>query len=92
MSVLLRFSSVPGMACPGMAHPAMDGTMGAFLEYQYLGHYEVVYVDYIDLATQQTLVAVPGGWYGMEDAQTRPGLTVPPPDQSWTPAYRWSPR
>ena len=90
MAFLLH-SSVPGLAVPGMAVPGLDGTSpGA--QYQYLGHVQAYYLDYLDVLTQKTLSAVPGGSYSMVPANSRAGLTIPPPDHSWNPpavfAYR----
>ena len=83
MAFLLH-SSVPGLAVPGLAVPGLDGT-SAGTQYQYLGHVQAYYLDYLDVLTQKTLSAVPGGSYSMVPVNSRAGLTVPPPDHSWNP-------
>jgi len=82
MSGWLARSSVPGMSVPGMAVPGLDGTSGGAGLFQYLGH---VQAYYLDVLTQKTLSAVPGGFYSMVPVDSRAGLTVPPPDHSWNP-------
>jgi hypothetical protein len=83
-------SAVPGMAVPGMATPGKDGTVGGAGPFEYIGHIPVYYLDYLDIFTQKTLCAVPGGWYSMFPANSRAGLTTPPPDHSWDPPDQFS--
>lgn len=59
------------------------GPIGPFT-YPYLGNMTLDYLDYVDLLTSQTLVAVPGGSYIMLAVNSRAGLTVPPPDNLWS--------
>jgi hypothetical protein len=87
--LVLLHSSVPGLGVPGMAVPGLDGT-GAGAQYQYLGHVQAYYLDYLDVLTQKTLSAVPGGFYSMVPVNSRAGLTVPPPDHSWNPPATFS--
>ena len=92
MTAWLWFSSVPGMAVPGMAQPAKDGT-GAQVSWQYLGHVPAFYLDYLDATTGHTLSVTPGNWYSMIVANSRAGLTIPPPDLCWlTPTNTFAPR
>jgi hypothetical protein len=67
--------------------PLYTATYGAvypgFTTWPYYGHVTRYYLDYIDLATQQTLAAAPGGSYAMMAVNSRPGLTIPPPDGEW---------
>ncbi len=86
--MLLR-SSVPGLAVPGTAVPGLDGT-SAGAQYEYIGHVPVYYLDYLDVFTQKTLYAVPGGTYSMIPVNSRAGLTIPPPDHSWDPPDTFS--
>jgi hypothetical protein len=78
----LWYAAVPGMAVPGMAVPGFDGA-GAYPFYQYLGRVPGNYLDYLDLTTGHTLVAVPGCLYAMLAVEGRAGLSVPPPDHCW---------
>lgn len=82
MSVIPYFSSVPGMAVPGMIQPALaeHPSAGTWL---YGGQGVLDYLDYIDNSTGHTLVATPGGYYTMMAVNSRAGLTVPPPDGRW---------
>jgi hypothetical protein len=85
-------SSVPGLAVPGLSVPGLDGT-GLITFYAYLGHVPGAYCDYLDVLTQKTLFAVPGGSYAMVPVNSRRGLTIPPPDNCWlTAANRFAPR
>ena len=88
MGFLLN-SSVPGMAVPGLAVPGRDGT-GTGAQFQYLGHVQAYYLDYLDTLTGKTLSAVPGGFYSMVPVNSRAGLTIPPPDHSWNPPATFS--
>jgi hypothetical protein len=88
----LLHSSVPGMAVPGLAVPGLDGT-GTGTQFQYLGHVQAYYLDYLDTLTQKTLSAEPGGFYSMTPVNSRAGLTVPPPDNCWlTNTNKFAPR
>jgi len=58
------------------------GPLGPF-GYPYYGDETLDYLDYLDVATGKTLVAVPGGTYAMQVVNSRAGLTVPPPDNRW---------
>jgi len=89
MGFLLR-SSVPGMAVPGMAVPGLDGLPGGAGPFQYIGHVPAFYLDYLDTFTGKTLSVVPGGSYSMTPVNSRAGLTVPPPDHSWSPPNQFS--
>ena len=90
--MLLR-SSVPGMAVPGTAVPGLDGTSGGAGPFRYLGHVQAYYLDYLDVLTQKTLSAVPGGFYSMTPVNSRAGLTIPPPDNCWlTNTNKFAPR
>jgi hypothetical protein len=61
-------------------------TYPGFTTYPYYGHLTLYYLDYLDLVTQQTLVASPGQSYAMTPVNSRAGLTVPPPDGRWVSA------
>ncbi len=61
-------------------------TYPGFTTYPYYGHLTLYYLDYLDLVTQQTLVAAPGQSYAMTPVNSRAGLTVPPPDGRWVAA------
>ena len=51
------------------------------------------YLDYLDSATQETLVTVVGGSYDMVPVNSRAGLTIPPPDNCWlTSTNKFAPR
>jgi hypothetical protein len=63
-----------------------EATYPGFTTYPYYGHLTLYYLDYLDLVTQQTLVAAPGGSYAMTPVNSRAGLTVPPPDGRWVSA------
>ena len=92
MASWLWYSSVPGMTVPGMAQPGNDGT-GTTQPWLYIGHTPVSYLDYLDATTGHTLSPYPGNWYSMTVANSRAGLTVPPPDHCWlTPTNRFAPR
>jgi hypothetical protein len=80
------------MAVPGLAQPGKDGT-GTSQPWLYIGHAPVTYLDYLDASTGRTLSAYPGNWYSMVPANSRAGLTVPPPDSCWlTAANKFAPR
>ena len=92
MAFLLN-SSVPGLAVPGLAVPGLDGTGGGGGPFIYLGHVQAFYCDYLDVLTQKTLSAVPGGSYTMTPVNSRAGLSVPPPDDCWlTNSNKFAPR
>ena len=92
MAGWLWYSAVPGMAVPGMANPAKDGT-GTTQPWLYIGHLSVTYLDYLDASTGRTLSVYPGNWYSMVAVNSRAGLTVPPPDNCWlTAVNRFAPR
>jgi len=78
------FSAVPGMAVPGMAQPGRDQRFSYPL-YLYEGQGACIYLDYLDLTAGHTLSPVPGGYYTMAVANSRAGLTVPPPGRPWAP-------
>ena len=86
-AVWALFSWVPGMAVPGMAQPASDGTgtppPPPSPSWQYIGPWPLSYLDYIDLVTSRTLSVTPGGQYAMRAVNSRAGLTIPPPDNRW---------
>ena len=77
------FSSVPAVAVPGRF------TIGGFTGpagpsyYLYAGHLVLYYLDYLNPALDQTLVAHPGQIYTMLPVNSRAGLTIPPPDGRW---------
>jgi hypothetical protein len=52
--------------------------------YAYTGTDRRGYLSYADLETQQTLIAEPGGTYGIR--ATEEGLAVPPQDGRWASA------
>jgi hypothetical protein len=79
-----RFTSVPGQLVPGMGQPALIAAEPLVTTYPYYGHMVLYYLDYLDVATQKTLVALPGGSYLMTPVNSRHGLTIPPPDGRWT--------
>lgn len=92
MAGWLWYSSVPGMAAPGLAQPGKDGT-GTTQPWLYIGHLPVAYRDYLDATTGRTLSVYPGNWYSMVAVNSRAGLSVPPPDNCWlTAANRFAPR
>ena len=53
------------------------------VEYEFIGHYPVYYLDYLDGLTRHTLHAFPGHSYVILAANTRLGLTIPPDDGRW---------
>jgi hypothetical protein len=80
--------AVPGLAQPGFAWPAEPVTEWApgLLPWRYTEVYTLIYVQYLDVAAQRTLVAVPGGTYYM-NAVGDPGIAAAPPgDNRWTPS------
>ena len=82
----LYYSSVPAMQVPGMACPGMAGTAG-YPMWIYIGlPLAACYLDYLDLTVPRTLSVVTGQWYAMLVANSRTGLTIPPPDHRWAPA------
>ena len=82
----LYYSSVPAMQVPGMACPGMAGTAG-YPMWIYIGlPLAACYLDYLDLTVPRTLSVVTGQWYAMLVANSRAGLTIPPPDHRWAPA------
>lgn len=60
------------------------GYLGPF-GYLYEGQQACDYLDYLDMATGQTLAPVPGNSYLMTPVNSRAGLTVPPPQRPWFP-------
>jgi hypothetical protein len=84
MAQWLWYSSVPGMAVPGLAQPAKDGT-GSSQPWLFTGPAPVTYLDYVDVTTGKVLSPYPGNWYSMRPVNNRAGLTVPPPDGAWLP-------
>jgi hypothetical protein len=84
--VILSFSSVPGRAVPGNVQPGQPGLSAFGPLYQYTGQLACTYLDYLDLATGDTLSPVPGNFYAMAEASGRnASLTVPPPGRPWNP-------
>ena len=85
VTTLRGFSSVPGQQVPGQFDPAFLTALPlpGPVYHNYYGHYVLYYLDYADQITGKTLVAVPGGSYSMTAANSRAGLTVPPPDNRW---------
>ena len=83
---MTSFSAVPGLAVPGRAQPGDAGESsspsGSYLYYGF-GWGVLYYLDYVDLATSETLRAVPGNYYSMLAVSSRAGLTDPPPDGRW---------
>ena len=81
---LARYDAVPGITSPGFFSPGDLGNPEIRLQsYQYLGHYILYYLDYIDLNTLLLLTAVPGNSYSMQVVSNRYGLSDPPPDGRW---------
>ena len=62
----------------------MESNSGTPLPFGFLfiGHVTLYYLDYIDIAAQHTLVAIPGHYYSMLIAN-RFGLQIPPADGRW---------
>ena len=78
--------AVPGLMWPGFGWPAEPVAEWAApgLPWRYTEVYTLIYVQYLDLAAQQTLVAQPGGTYYM-NVVGDPGLqAAPPADNRWT--------
>lgn len=76
------------MAVPGMAEPGLTGHAAPppATTFPYYGNETLYYLDYLDtdvITAEHTLVAVPGGSYSMQVANSRAGLTVPPSDGRW---------
>ena len=80
-SSLPNFNAAPGWMLPGMIFPGEPVNLG--VRYIYTGNYPVYYLDYLDGDMRHTLHAIPGGNYRMLVANTRRGLTIPPPDGNW---------
>jgi hypothetical protein len=83
MTTIPAFTSVPGQLVPGMGQPALIANEPPATTYPYYGHVVLYYLDYLDVVTEETLVARPGGSYLMTPVNSRHGLTVPPPDGRW---------
>ena len=81
----MAFSAVLGVAVPGTAQPgnAGTGTQPPGTGWLYIGPWALTYLDYVDLITSRTLTVTPGVSYSMRVANSRAGLTIPPPDNRW---------
>lgn len=71
------------MLVPGMGNPGRDGVAG-YPAQVYLGHYQVYFLDFVDLTSSRTLLAIPGEWYVVYAGSARPGVLTLSGD-------RWSP-
>lgn len=85
MTTIPAFTSVPGQLVPGMGQPALIANEPVITSFRYYGHMILYYLDYLDVATGHTLVALPGGSYLMTPVNSRQGLGLPPPDGRWNP-------
>lgn len=79
------FSWVPGAAYPGASQPADTGlpSITPPTTFTFDGRVTLYYWDYVDTASQEILIAVPGLNYSMRVVGARAGLGVPPPDGRW---------
>lgn len=60
MVTIPSFSSVPGAAIPGTIRPGLVQHATAATSYPFYGHVKLWYWDYVDISTQEILIAVPG--------------------------------
>jgi len=82
--VFPAFSSIPGQSVPGrftINYPG--GVTPVVSAYRYYGQFPAVWMDYENAFLGETLYAIPGELYLIDVANTRQGLTIPPPGPSW---------
>lgn len=71
--------AVPGSLQPGSAWPG-DTLFSSAGTATFTGSVTLTYPQYLDVSTGKTLVAVPGGTYGIELGSGYPGPPDPIPD------------
>ena len=83
MSTYPGFYAVPGSMQPGSGWPGdpLAGSADQFAAFT--GIETLTYPQYIDMATQKTLVAQPGGTYDIMPGSGYPGVGPLPDDGRW---------
>ena len=88
MGTLPDSSAVPGIAVPGSAQPGnppASGGGGGGLTAVFTGTETLTYPQYMDAQTMRTLVASPGGTYGITVASGYVNVGSLPDDGRWIP-------
>ena len=80
---MTAFYAVPGSMLPGSVWPGDTLSIAAAGLLIFTGGVTLTYPQYLDAQTQKTLVAQPGGVYGVQLASGYPGAGPVPDDGRW---------